>query len=126
MILLLERGREGDWTAHIFGRKEDSQTRPVVLIDEENRKLYVAATTPCCGNARLPESRGGEIYYKRTSLEDISFEEGRGTPLIQNSADTDVNDATSTKQNLDGETGLLVLASDKSSKRYLHNAIDLG
>ena len=120
--LLLVRDQDGSWTSHVFGRVRDLHTRPIVLIDEEHRQLYMVAsvgqsTQPCCNY--------GKIYYKRTSLDNPSFEEGQGTPFIQSLTDLHVNDATSTKQNLNSETGLLVEASDDTSLRYLHNFIDL-
>ena len=115
--LLLVRGEDGKWVRHVFGRKGDMHTKPMVLIDEEHGNLYMFATTPCCD--------GGSIYYKRTSLDEISFEEGKGTPFIQSGTDTHISDATSTKQNLNGETGLLVQAADKVSESYVHGAMDL-
>ncbi|MGH3085740.1 MAG: hypothetical protein ACRDSJ_00300, partial [Rubrobacteraceae bacterium] len=55
----------------------------------------------------------------------ISFEAGLGDPFIQSGADPNVNDITSTKQNLNSETGLLGLAADDTTGYYLHNYIDL-
>ena len=115
--LLLVRDRDGGWSRHTFGRKRDKSTKPMVLLDEEHGDLYMFATNPCC--------EGGSIYYKRTGMDDISFEEGKGLPFIQSATDTNVNNATSTKQNLSGETGLLVQASDEVSGNYLHGAMDL-
>lgn len=124
-ILLLTRSRDGAWSSHVFGRKSDGQTRPVLMVDEERGDLYVFATAPCCGLSRLPRSRGGDIYYKRTGLDDISFPEGRGTPFIQSATDKDVNDVTSAKRNPNGVTEVPLLSSDNVSGRYLHNVIDL-
>lgn len=115
--LLLVRSRDGGWSRYTFGRRGDEHTKPMVLLDEEHGDLYVFATTPCC--------EGGSIYYKRTSMDAISFEEGKGTPFVQSATDTSVNNVTSTKQNLNAETGLLVQASDKASGHYLHGAKDL-
>jgi RTX calcium-binding nonapeptide repeat (4 copies) len=117
LIFLLVRGQDGNWTNHVFGRVGDNHTRPIVMIDEEHRDLYMFASAPCCD--------GGEIYYKKTALSNISFPEGVGTPFIQNATDTHINNATSTKQNVNSATGMLVLASDDTSKFYVHNFIDL-
>jgi Ca2+-binding RTX toxin-like protein len=87
------------------------------MIDEEHRDLYMFASAPCCD--------GGAIYYKKTALANISFPEGVGTPFIQSATDTHINDATSTKQNVNSDTGLLVQASDDTSQFYVHNIIDL-
>jgi len=70
-----------------------------------------------------PTCTGGKIYYKRTDLDDISFEKGRGTLFMQGPEGTNVGDATSTKQNLDEAAGLLVVASDKN-RCYYYNLID--
>jgi hypothetical protein len=37
----------------------------------------------------------------------------------------DINNPTSTKQNLNSVTGLVVLASDENSMHYFHNSLDL-
>ncbi len=115
-IFLMVRGLDGEWTNHVFGRVRDAHTRPVVMIDQENRNLYLIATAP---------TGGGTIYHKKTPLDDISFAGGRGDPFIQSGADPNVNDATSTKQNLNSETGLLGLAADDTTGYYLHNYLDL-
>jgi hypothetical protein len=123
--LLLVRDSAGNWTNHVFGRVGDSHTRPIVMLDEEHRDLYMFATAPCC--------TGGAIYYKKTSLNNISFSDGLGTPFIQSATDTNINDATSTKQNVSSATGLLVMASSGTvvgtggtgSGYYWHNAVNL-
>src|SRR5829696_904869 len=122
---LLARDRDGNWTNHVFGRVGDNHTRPIVMLDEEHRDLYMFATAPCC--------TGGSIYYKKTSLNNVSFSEGVGTPFIQSPTDTNINDATSTKQNVSSATGLMVMASSghvvsgsTGSGYYWHNFMDLG
>jgi DNA-binding phage protein len=117
LIMLLVRDQAGNWTNYRFGRVIDHHTRPIVMIDQEHRNLYVFATH---------DENCGAIYYKKTSLSNISFSDGWGTPFIQSSTDTCVNNATSTKQNVNSATGLPVLASDNTSKNYLHNIMDLG
>src|SRR5215208_6171636 len=117
LILLLVRDQAGNWTNYRFGRVIDHHTRPIVMIDQEHRDLYMFATAP---------ENSGTIYYKKTPLSNISFSEGLGTPFIQSTTDTCINNATSTKQNVNSATGLLVQASDDTSKNYLHNFMDLG
>ncbi|HEX9653188.1 MAG TPA: hypothetical protein VGA99_05715, partial [bacterium] len=114
LIYVLKRASNGSWSRHIFGLKRDNHTRPILLIDEENRKLYAFA-----------RDNNGVQRMKNTSLDNISFSPGLGEPFISSSSDDDVNNATSTKQNLNSSTGLLVLASDEGSHNYLHNFIDL-
>ena len=115
-IMLLVLGQDGEWTSYVFGRVGDHHSRPIMMLDEEHRELYMFATAP---------TGGGTIYYKQTGLDSISFPSGKGTPFIQSATDTHIDDATSTKQNLRSATGLAVLASDSESKYYLHNAVDL-
>src|ERR687892_2883242 len=84
------------------------------------------ATAPCC--------TGGAIYYKKTNLNNVSFSDGVGTPFIQSPTDTNINDATATKQNVSSATGLMVMASSGTvvgtggtgSGYYWHNIMDLG
>ncbi|HET7093785.1 MAG TPA: hypothetical protein VFI22_09915, partial [Thermomicrobiales bacterium] len=106
----------GVWRATTFGRVEDEHSRPRVVIDDEHRRLYLFATI---------RETGGAIFYKTTCLDKIAFPPGPGTPAIQNPAAPAVNNVTSTKQNVDGETGLLILASDSGAGRYLHAFFDL-
>jgi hypothetical protein len=113
--MLWVRGRDGRWTSHVFGTVGDSHTRSLALIDEEQRLLYMFASSPTCS--------GGKVYYKRTNLDDISFEEGRGTLFMRGPEGTNVGDATSTKQNLDAVAGIVVVASDKE-RGYYYNLID--
>ena len=74
--------------------------------------------------AVAPEE-GGTIYYKKSSLDNVSFAPGAGTPIISSSVDTDINDPTSTKQNVNSQTGLVVLASSRQNARYWHAYVDL-
>jgi hypothetical protein len=113
--MLWVRDQNGGWTSHVFGTVGDSHTRSLALIDEERRLLYMFASSPSC--------TGGKVYYKRTDLDDISFEEGRGNLFMRGPEGTNVGDATSTKQNLDEVAGLLVVASDKN-RGYYYNMID--
>ncbi|HET6260627.1 MAG TPA: metallophosphoesterase, partial [Chloroflexia bacterium] len=103
--------------SYTVSRVQDKQTRPMLGIDRQNRRLYVFATTGDPG--------GRSITVKQTPMDRISFEEGAGVPFIQNSTSTNINDATTTKQSMTSESGLVVLASDSTSRYYFHNAINL-
>jgi hypothetical protein len=117
LILLLVLDNQGGWQRHTFGRVEENHTRAIVLIDEENRRVHMFAAAPCCG--------GGVIYHKESSLDNISFPTGMGTPFIQLASDPTINNSTSTKQNLNSTTGLLLLAGDDSTRYYVHNRMNL-
>ncbi|TLM85976.1 hypothetical protein [Pseudarthrobacter sp. NamE5] len=116
-VALLVRDQQGQWTSAQFGAVEDAHTRPMVMIDEEHRQVWMFAVAP---------EEGGSIFYKTAPLDNIAFPPGPGTPIIHSSTDTDINDPTSTKQNVNGQTGLVVLASARKNARYWHGHIALG
>jgi hypothetical protein len=126
LIFLLVLTQNDNWTNYVFGRVGDDHTRPIVLIDEEHRMLYVFAATPIGGGTINSGTALTAIYYKQTSLDNISFPTGKGTPFIQSSTYTGLYDPTSTKQNLNSTTGLLLAAADTRAGYYFHNVIDLG
>ncbi len=117
LILLAVRDDAGVWTTHQVAQVRDHHTRPIVLVDAGARMLYVALTSP---------GRGGAIFYKRTSLDRIAFDTGEGVPLILSAADVRINDATAGKDPLTTGSGLVVLASDQDTGRFLHGVVDLG
>ncbi len=116
-ILVMIRHGDGHWTASEAGRVENKHNRAILLIDEGRRLMYVVAQSP---------TGGGIISIKRASLDEPIFPNGVGATLIEGTADLAVAYATSTKQNLSGETGLVVVASDETTGRYLHAALDFG
>ncbi len=117
LIRLVVRKPTGVWTATTFGTVGDDHTRPILLLDTTNRKIYIFATSP---------TSCGVIYMKSTSMDAPSFPAGKGTPFIQSKTYTCINNATSTKQTLNAYTGLVVLAADESKSWYLHNYLSLG
>jgi hypothetical protein len=118
-VVLLVLEANDTWSEYIVGTVADDHTRPIVLTDQRTRKLYVFATSPT-----FPDQGEQAIYYKETSLDNPSFAPGVGQPFIQSSAGDDINNATSTKQDLGNAPGLVVLAADDSD--YWHNMLDLG
>ena len=124
-ILVLARDQAtGDWSSYVFGRISDCHTRPVLVLDSEHGVLHVFATAPDSG---CPFSGSpGTIFEKTSPMGNISFPDGRGTPVIRDAASPKLNNVTATKQNVTSATGLVVLASNDSTKRYWHADIDLG
>lgn len=116
LIMLLVRDPTGVWSKYTFGRKKDHHTRPIVLIDEEHGVIHMFATSP---------EDSGVIYRKTTSISNIAFPVGLGEVFIKSSSNVNVNNVTSTKQNLSSSTGLLVLASDVQTRMYLHGYVPL-
>jgi len=109
----------GNWSAYpVYTSGDESATRPDLLIDTDNRHLYVFT--------RNKDGNGDSgIYFKIADMDNIAFPAGLGVPFIKSSLDTGVNDPTSTKQNVNSTTGIVVLASDSGSEYYLHNYLAL-
>lgn len=106
----------GNWKPYVIYTKVEDHTRAILLIDTTNRMLHVFSTSP---------KFGGAIYRKSSSIDTIQFAAGDGTPFIQSATDKTINDATSTKQSVNSTTGLVVLASDINTYKYLHNYLSL-
>ena len=104
----------------------DKQTRPILMLDDRNRKVYVFFTTSTNGATIDSGTAETAIYYKSSGLDSPSFAVGRGTPAIELDTDRHINDVTSTKQNVNGTNGLVLLASDNVTKFYMHSFISLG
>lgn len=122
LILLLVLSTEGSWSRRTFGTVADNHTRPIVLVDAQNRELYVFATVQSSGTS-------GYITYKKINLDNpgAQFDSGLGIDFIKFAAYDHINNATSTKQQLNGVTNLVVLAGDDTDplRTYFHNFIDL-
>jgi hypothetical protein len=116
-VLLLEIRPDGEVVSHVYGRLEDRHTRPLLVIDEEARELIVLAVSPF---------GSGSVYYKRASADDVEFAPGRGAPFLHVPERPSITDPTSTKQNLDASTDLVVLAADRETSHYLHGVLALG
>ncbi|HEX6384463.1 MAG TPA: IPT/TIG domain-containing protein [Anaerolineae bacterium] len=105
-----------NWTPHVVYNSNADPTRPILLIDEDNRDLYIFARVKVVGD--------GEIYYKKTAIDNIHFDaDTGGEPFVVSETDSSINDPTSTKQNVNSTTGLVVLASNRSY--YFHNYLNL-
>jgi hypothetical protein len=127
LLLVAKKQANGSygWNAYIESVREEAQTRPILLIDTEHRQLYVFSA----------KESGGGVYYKTTSLDNIHFNTGTNTlsPFMSKTGFM-INNVTSTKQTVNGASGIVVLASHDNqasidlveSDYYFHNYIDLG
>jgi hypothetical protein len=113
-IVLLVRSAAG-WATHDVGTVEERTTRPLVVLDAQARRVYLFTVVP---------EEGGAVYYKRSDLDDISFGPGLGRPVL--SGGGRINNPTSTKQVVDSESGLLVLAFDNSTNHYWFDTVPVG
>jgi PKD repeat protein len=102
------------WSIAEVYKKGDNQTRAILLIDTTHSELNVFSAT----------ESGGSIYRKKSPITNPSFPPGLGDQFVfirKTSTDAKINNPTSTKQNVNSTTGLVVLASDESARDYLHN-----
>lgn len=107
----------GTWRSIPFGLKTDKHTRPIVVVDSQAQRVHVFATSG---------ESGGSIYTKSAPLSNIAFPTGLGTPVLRDASSLDMNNATSTKQTVSAASGLLVLATNDSTRRYWTNVDPLG
>ncbi len=114
---LLDRSPTGTWTSHTYGLGTDNHTRPIAVVDSEHQRVHMFATS---GQA------GGSIYEKTAPLSAIDFPAGSGTPVLTDASSADVNNVTSTKQTVSSATGLVVVATNDSTRRYWTHYDPLG
>lgn len=116
-IVLALRGADGAWATHLVSQVRERQGSAVVMVDADADMIYVAASSP---------ARGGTIVYKRSAIEQIRFDTGEGTVLMASTQDPRLDGATTTAGPLTAGSGLVVLAADVETQRYVHALIDLG
>jgi hypothetical protein len=120
--VVLVRKTDGTWDGdNVFGRKQDNETRAILVLDAENQQVHAFASAPCCS--------GGTVYRKTVTMSSLltgnPFGTGLGTPFIQSGTHTALNNPTSTKQSVSGVTDLVVLAGDDNTRTYMHNRLDI-
>ena len=115
LIVLLVRSTSGNWTSTTVGLKRDHHTRAILELDEVDQIIHIFATSP---------ESGGTIREKTSPMGSIAFGPGQGT-VIMDDADGNLNNSTSTKQNVSPTTGLVVLASS-GKQVYFHQYFSLG
>jgi hypothetical protein len=114
LIGLLVRSASGTWSSlHRVARVSVDPTRPSCLLDEEAGRVYVFYS--------LGKSA---VYYKTSSMNEISFPGGKGTAFMEKSG-VSINNPTTTKQSVNASTGLVVVGSTPDTRSYWHNTIGL-
>ena len=103
----------GNWTSFLVSNGVDRFTRPTLLLDEQRRRIHVFANG----------QDNGLIHEKTSSLDNIAFVAGTGTVVMRDASNPLVNDLTSTKQNIDSSTGLVVLAAHETTEAYWHHSV---
>jgi PKD repeat protein len=125
LIMLAVRSPTGVWSRHPIAQVSDCPNRPLVLIDEQNNVLHTFYTAPGPPNYAC-NSSGGAIYEKTSPLNSVSFPTGRGTPVIVDADSPYIHNVSSTKQNVNGATGIAILAINGSTGYYWHHYEALG
>jgi PKD repeat protein len=124
LIVVLARAARGGWSRATFGTVANCHTRPVLVLDSSNNLAHVYATAPDSG---CPYSgTPGTIFEKTSSLSNLSFASGRGTPVMRTEGSPNLNNVTATKQTVNNTTGIVLLASDDALKRYWSSYQPLG
>jgi RTX calcium-binding nonapeptide repeat (4 copies) len=118
--LLVRSAAAGTWTAHTISYSPDQRTRPIVVLDTGNSMIHVFETGPHPSGAD-PEASGGDIFESTSRMSPISFAVLSRRPVIQDDDSPGMNNATSTKQNLDSTSDLAVVATNILTKRYWHH-----
>jgi PKD repeat protein len=107
------------WSSTTFGRIQDCHTRPQMVLDETNSKVYVFATGKT-GTGTCTSTGSGAIYMKSAPLASPSFSTGSGTMVMRDVGSENLNNVTTTKQSASSASGVVVLASNDSTKKYWH------
>ena len=116
-IRMAVRETNGVWNDHVVSAGEDGWTRPICTLDEDAGLVHVFATSPILA---------GTIYEKVSPMDEIDFSNGIGTPVIRSGDVIGHNDATTTKQPLGRESGLVIVASYQPDEHYWYHHDDLG
>ncbi|QEC49871.1 DNRLRE domain-containing protein [Baekduia soli] len=124
LILLSRRSPAGVWSHYVFGLAPQ-HTRPLILLNEAAGEIHVLATCPEAG--ATSGQNGGDICEKVTSMASPQFTNGPGTTIMHEGSGTpDLNDVTSTKQNLTSQSGIVALAGEDTLNLYWHSDRALG
>ncbi|MEO6989071.1 MAG: DNRLRE domain-containing protein [Aquihabitans sp.] len=107
----------GTWTSHPYGLGSDNHTRPIVVVDQSTGVAHMFASSG---------QSGGAIYEKTAPLSNLTFTPGVGVPVLVDASSADINNATSTKQAVDASTGLVVLATNDTTRQYWTHYDPLG
>ena len=108
------------WSQHTIATVGDCPNRVIAMVDEERRMLHTYGTYPAAP-ANTCSSAGGAIYRKSTPLDAITFAPGAGTVLIANAAPEMVRGVTSSKQNVNAATGIVIVADNPRTRRYWYS-----
>jgi hypothetical protein len=125
LIVVIARDVDGTYSFHTVSLVKDKDTRPIIVINEESNQAHVFATSKVGGGTVCRWSA-----FISTPLANMTFPVGNCPPTPQSGGavivlgdDTyeRINNVTSTKQRVNSQTDLLILAADEPSRVYVHN-----
>jgi hypothetical protein len=127
LILVVARDTDGTFSFHEYSSKQSGETRPILLIDEGNLgntnddQIYVFVTG---------KAGGGKVCYKTLDITSPLSNMGNfpnlndcGTDFLEDDLYDNIDNATSTKQNVNSTTGIVILAADDNGDVYVHNTL---
>jgi len=121
--LLVRDAASSSWTAYPVSDYSQHETRPIVLVDAADGKFDIFLTGPPHGGTGGTDS-GGSIYEKTTAFASPSFDrKDNGVLVMHDITPTygdNLNNVTSTKQEVSPATGELVEASNAQTTYYWH------
>ncbi|GAA1264483.1 hypothetical protein GCM10009589_16480 [Arthrobacter pascens] len=127
LVLVVFKPATGSFEQTTIARTGDCVSRPQIMLDTQNNLVRAFHTAPSTSVAGCTFTGvAGSIYEKTASMDNPVFENGRGTPVIEDANSANMNDVTSTKQSVNAATGLVVMASDHVAKRYWFSDRSLG
>lgn len=119
LLLLVFKPGTGSFSQSVISTAGDCVSRPQIALDTQNNLVHEFHTAPSTSVSGCAYSGvAGSIYEKTASMDNPVFVSGRGTPVMQDSASPNLNNVTTTKQSVDGTSGLVFMASDNVAKRY--------
>jgi PKD repeat protein len=115
-VAVLSRSSTGTWTPTTAAVVSEGLTRPQLALDKTNKQLYVVMTT----------EGGGKVYYRHAPF-GTSMAWTGSKAVMMSASGALINNATTAKDAVTSQTGLVVLAADeKNTRRYYHAELSLG
>ena len=114
-VLLLERNVSTEaWNSYPVFSDPGDHSRPQLVVNDEQGVAYVFATS---------DDGGGDIVYKSAPLSNLASISSAATGTFLDAGAELVNNVSTTKQNVNSETGILGIAADDNE--YFHNYLPL-
>jgi hypothetical protein len=117
LLLLLKRNVAGRWRSAVYGTAAFCHNRPTLVIDQRRQLVHMFATAPAPPNYTCT-NHGGAIYEKSSRTSGISFGPGRGRMVLDDPNNPMLHNASTSKRNVPGRAGLLLLAIDEQTREY--------